>query len=46
MPVSANSGWPSISASCLPLVIVSPAATSSLEMYTADPLPPPDEPTR
>src|SRR5215470_10966537 len=41
-PASANSGSPSISASFSPLEIVLPAATSSLDMYTApgDPLVP------
>jgi len=38
LPASANSGSPSISASCLPLPMVWPAATSSRDMYTA-PLP-------
>src|SRR5262249_24616037 len=40
-PASANSGSPSISASFLPLEIVLPAATSSLDMYTAPGEPPP-----
>src|SRR5215472_11348194 len=38
-PASANSGSPSIAASCSPLEIVRPAVTSSLDMYTG-----PDEP--
>src|ERR1022692_138373 len=38
-PASANSGSPSISASCSPLEILWPAATSRLDMYTV-----PDEP--
>src|SRR5207245_7399137 len=43
VPASANSGWPSSSASCSPLRTVPPAATSSFEMYTgADD--PPEEP--
>src|SRR5580700_10688587 len=40
-PASTNSGSPSISASCPPLEIAWPAATSSLDMYTAPAEPPP-----